>query len=300
MNPLVLFVGAAAGSIAALHLLLKPRAFRYVMIGLGCGVTLGGVAAYVSYLRRRTLPAKFLEVGLTAPPANFSVMSPILYQNMSPDYVERGELALGEEGLTVHPNVFAQIGVVDVNGVRRMWFNSIIDSLRQNRQTLLNESALSNASLEEGTVFCDIGSGVGNVCLQVLAETHCHKTVGVEIIPSRIREAEKASERAKTIYPEIFEKKEALWVKEDLVNCADVLNKEGVNVLFTHSWMFDDKLMTKLTEVITKVPSIECVVTSRKLDEKALGDFPLYLSAKKHYSADWNDEAPFFVYNRVK
>lgn len=226
-------------------------------------------------------------------------MQPLLYKHLSEDYENRGELEIGEESITVQPTVFAQIGIIDVNGIRQMWTKAVIPCLRAVQSSdFLKSSGESQADLEREVVFCDIGSGVGNVCLQVLAETNCTKSVGVEIIPSRIAAAEKASEEAKKLFSDIFSTKQAIWLKEDLVHSASSLKSEGVNVLFTHSWMFDDALMTKLTEVIAQVPTIECVITSRKLDEKVLQSTPLQLKTLMFLSADWNDEAPFYVYGR--
>ncbi|AIO01478.1 S-adenosyl-L-methionine-dependent methyltransferase, putative [Leishmania panamensis] len=253
----------------------------------------------MNYLRHHSIAANYRLLGLTPPPPNFAVMQPLLYKHLSEEYKNRGELELGEESLTVQPNVFAQIGIIDVNGVRQMWTKAIIPALLDWRQReLLKSEGESQADLEAKVVFCDIGSGVGNVCLQVLSETKCPKSVGVEIIPSRIRAAEEASKRAKLLYSDIFSKKEAVWVQKDLIKCAARLKEEGVTVVFTHSWMFDNDLMTKLTEVIAQVPSIQCVVTSRKLDEKVLASTMLRQRTLMHFSADWNDEAPFYIYGK--
>ncbi|CAJ1992171.1 Histone methylation protein DOT1 [Leishmania donovani] len=253
----------------------------------------------MNYLRHHSIAANYRPLGLTSPPPNFAVMQPLLYKHLSEEYESRGELELGEESITVQPNVFAQIGIIDVNGVRQMWTKAIIPALLDGRKReLLESEGESQADLEASIVFCDIGSGVGNVCLQVLSETKCLKSVGVEIIPSRIRAAEEASKRAKLLYSDIFSKKEVVWVQGDLVKCAARLKEEGVTVLFTHSWMFDDDLMTKLTNVIAQVPSIQCVVTSRKLDEKVLASTTLRQRTLMHFNADWNDEAPFYVYGK--
>ncbi|AYU82167.1 conserved hypothetical protein [Leishmania infantum JPCM5] len=253
----------------------------------------------MNYLRHHSIAANYRPLGLTSPPPNFAVMQPLLYKHLSEEYESRGELELGEESITVQPNVFAQIGIIDVNGVRQMWTKAIIPALLDGRKReLLESEGESQADLEASIVFCDIGSGVGNVCLQVLSETKCPKSVGVEIIPSRIRAAEEASKRAKLLYSDIFSKKEVVWVQGDLVKCAARLKEEGVTVLFTHSWMFDDDLMTKLTNVIAQVPSIQCVVTSRKLDEKVLASTTLRQRTLMHFNADWNDEAPFYVYGK--
>ncbi|KAL7695502.1 hypothetical protein N2W54_001418 [Lotmaria passim] len=298
-SAIALFGGAVVGTLVVLKVMLTPRAFRTIATGVVVGAVGGGSLTYMNHLRHHSITANFKPVGLTAPPPNFSTMQPVLYRHLTEEYESRGELEIGEESITVQPNVFAQIGVIDISGVRQMWAKAIIPCLRDARKTdFLDSSGESQADLESKIVFCDIGSGVGNVCLQVLAETKCPKSVGVEIIPSRIAAAEEASKKAKKLFSDIFSQKQAVWLKEDLVDCAERLKDEGVNVLFTHSWMFDDALMTKLTEVIAEVPSIQCVVTSRKLDEKILINTTLRQKTLMFFSADWNDEAPFYVYGK--
>lgn len=298
-SPFVIFGGVVVGTLVALKIVLTPRAFRIISLGLVTGAVGGGCLAYLNSLRLHSITANYRPIGMRPPPPNFTTMQPFLYKHLSEEYENRGELELGEEAITVQPNVFAQIGIIDVNGIRQMWTKAIMPTIVGGRQKdLLSSDGESQADLEAKVVFCDIGSGVGNVCLQVLAETNCAKSVGVEIILSRIRAAEAASQRAKALYSDIFSGKEAVWVQEDLVACASKLKEEGVNVVFTHSWMFDDALMAKLTDVIAQVPSIECVVTSRKLDESVLAATRLQLRSLTHFNADWNDEAPFYVYGK--
>jgi hypothetical protein len=298
-STITLFGGAVVGTLVVLKVMLTPRAFRTIATGVAVGAVGGGSLAYINHLRHHSITANFRPVGLTAPPLNFSTMQPLLYRHLTEDYENRGELDVGEESITVQPNVFAQIGIIDVNGIRQMWTKAVIPCLQEARKReLLDSSGELQADLEEKIVFCDIGSGVGNVCLQVLAETKCLKSVGVEIIPSRITAAEEAFQQAKKLYPDIFAQKQAVWLKEDLVACASKLREEGVNVLFTHSWMFDDALMSRLTEVIAEVPSIACVVTSRKLDDKIVAKTALRQKTLMFFSADWNDEAPFYVYGK--
>ncbi|KAG5469805.1 hypothetical protein CUR178_01945 [Leishmania enriettii] len=296
---LVLFGSAIVGTLVILKVAFTPHAFRIITSGAVAGAVGGGSVTYINYLRSHSITANHRPLGLTPPPPNFAVMQPLLYKHLTEEYESRGELELGEESITVQPNVFAQIGILDVHGVRQMWTKAIIPTVIDGRKNeFLKREGESQADAEAKIVFCDIGSGVGNVCLQVLSETKCPKSVGVEIIPSRVRAAEEASKRAKLLYSDIFGKKEAVWVQEDLVKCAARLKEEGVTVLFTHSWMFDEDLMAKLTCVIAQVPSIECVVTSRKLDETMLASTMLRQRSLMYFNADWNDEAPFYVYGK--
>ncbi|RNE99954.1 histone-lysine N-methyltransferase [Trypanosoma rangeli] len=227
-------------------------------------------------------------------------MNERIFEHISERYDELGQLEVGEEHLTVMSNVFAQIGTLDVDGIRKLWTSVVIPQLRisMNGQTLSNCIENLTMKLEENTVFCDIGSGIGNVCLQILAETRCKKVMGVEIIPSRCRSAVIALANAKRYYPEYFAGKNAIFLNDDFVNCVSRLTEERVNVIFVHSWMFDDDLMLKLTEVVTAVPTVLCVVTSRKLADRALQGSLLKLVSQIHLTADWNDHAPFYVYTK--
>lgn len=297
---LALFAGAAVGTVVVLRVILTPRMFSLTMRCAAIGIITGGTVTYINHLRHHSMRAQYVPFGLTPPPVNYDKdVRPIIFKDITEDYDTLGQIERGEEALTVKPNVFAQIGVLDVDGVRTMWNAVVVPNVRQHKESVaFADSAVSKAAVEDGIVFCDIGSGVGNICLQVLAETHCTKTVGVEVIPSRVRAAQKAMANAQEYFPELFGNKRAVWLQEDLVESAAALKAENVNVVFTHSWMFDDELMTKLTKVIAEVPSIECVVTSRKLDDKVLAGTALKLATFTHFTADWNDQAPFYVYSK--
>ncbi|ESL10554.1 hypothetical protein TRSC58_01712 [Trypanosoma rangeli SC58] len=223
-----------------------------------------------------------------------------IFEHISQRYDELGQLEAGEEHLTVMSNVFAQIGTLDVDGIRKMWTSVVIPQLRVSMSGQALSNCIENLAtkLEENTVFCDVGSGIGNVCLQILAETRCKKVIGVEVIPSRCHNAVIALENAKRYFPEYFAGKNAIFINDDFVNCVSRLTEERVNVIFAHSWMFDDDLMLKFTEVVTAVPTVLCVVTSRRLADRALQGSPLKVVSQIHLTADWNDQAPFYVYTK--
>lgn len=230
---------------------------------------------------------------------SFESMKDKIFEHISQEYNDLGQIARGEEGVTVLPNVFAQIGIIDEDGIRKLWRMITLDSHQMPKYGQTNaEGAVKRTA---PIVFCDLGSGVGNVCLQVLGETSCNSVVGVEIMPSRHEAAEKAFLNASKYYPDVYgEDKHAVFLMKDIVDCADELNKLGVNVIFTHSWMFDDALMAKVTALVNALPSLNTIVTSRPLDDKLLKseNFPLSQRKLVHFSADWNSMAPFYVYAR--
>ena len=229
-------------------------------------------------------------------------MMQVIYTHINPLYDELGQLELGEEELTVAPNVFAQIGVIDTDGVRSMWRSVVLPFARPLSRLEAPPTSMAGHD-DAGVVFCDLGSGVGNVCMQVLAETGCRKAVGIEVIPSRHHRATEAWMRGVRFFPAVFEGKSCVFKQEDLTTSASTLIKEGVSVVFVHSWMFDDDLMGELTKLVASVPTVGCVITSRPLNDAILESVtretnrrPLVQHRLLHFSADWNDSAPFHVY----
>ena len=141
---------------------------------------------------------------------------------------------LGEEDITVQPTVFAQMGV--------------LEPTTDGFFLLFGDTA--GNGLDDHDVFCDLGSGVGNVCLQVLLDTPCHAAVGVEVIPSRVVFARKAFELAQAEYPEALAGKSFATHRQDVTSCGPLLAAENVTVVFAHSWMFDGTLMASMTEQV--------------------------------------------------
>ncbi|CBH17237.1 hypothetical protein, conserved [Trypanosoma brucei gambiense DAL972] len=277
-------------------------------MSVGVGSAIGALLVYLNNKQTHSFIAVRRSSSLLFSPGNFKAIYQRIYEHLNDQYEERGQLEAGEEILTVKPNVFAQIGVIDFDGVRKMWTSHIVPQLRRcvTGDHLANTTDNSVVSIEkalffviESAVFCDIGSGVGNVCLQLLAETNCRKVVGVEVIPSRHRAATTAFAKALSYFPENFSGKQAIFIQDDFVNCARRMVEENVNVIFTHSWMFDDELMKRLTELVVSLPALLCVVTSRPLHENLLVGSQMKLVSYVHLTADWNDEAPFFIYRKI-
>lgn len=353
----------------------------------------------------------------------------LIFEHISEEYNDLGQIERGEVEVTVRENVFSQIGVVDTKGTRDMYF-AWLDAareqvLRRRVQHIkkLNKMSIRSVPKEEeeevgftrggegnnpvvvkeinpwdlvsqekelsiaidrrptaatettsephtqaisdvppaetvrpsakhradkfllmtglqspSLVFCDIGSGVGNVCLQVLGEVpSCPKVVGIEIIPSRHKNAVIAFENAQRYFPTFFgsppsssrplsirrkgplptSQRKASFYEVDLVNCGKTLRDEQVGVIFSHSWMFDDSLMKKFADVVnaTSKPevaanealgrpsSLWCVITSRPFLDNETGK-PLLdpnvweLHSERQFSADWNPHSHFFMYTK--
>eukprot|EP00164_Ancoracysta_twista_P010244 GFYU01015396.1.p1 GENE.GFYU01015396.1~~GFYU01015396.1.p1 ORF type:complete len:318 (-),score=32.74 GFYU01015396.1:29-982(-) len=144
------------------------------------------------------------------------------------------------------------------------------DKERNRRGGSMDKFLMMSGMQSPSLVFCDIGSGVGNVCLQVLGEVPvCPKVIGIEIIPSRHKNALIAFDNAQKYFPTYFGapnttipnrrrapwhlRKSAAFYEVDLVNCAQTLRDEKVGIVFSHSWMFDDDLMKKFAHVVNSV-----------------------------------------------
>ena len=305
MPPTVLLALAGATGASFLFFTTTRQTYRRIAMGVGVGAVIGGSLAYFNDTTHRaeyhpSPPASIQEHH--HPHHNFVVRMPFhtmtqkVYEHITARYDELGQLELGEEHVTVQPHVFAQIGVIDEDGIRSMWRMLMLDKNEAGKDGVVSKAYAARVS--QPLVFCDLGSGVGNVCMQLLAETSCNKAVGIEIIPSRHRAAVQAMDNAKKYYPAVFRDKDAVFQLQDVVGCADTLNREGVNVLFTHSWMFDDELMHEVSNVVKKTPSLNWVITSRPLDESVLKETPLKRHKVVNFSADWNEKAPFHVYSR--
>lgn len=301
-------LGLVGASVASGMFAFTTRAtYRRIAYCLASGAAAGAALTYYNDAYHCIDPAAqpFVEHRhITGQPVHsyrppFETMKKAIFEHISDEYNDLGQIARGEESVTVQPHVFAQIGVIDEDGVRKLWRLLSLESHPMAKYGTTNaEAALKR---QAPVVFCDLGSGVGNVCLQILGETTCNSVVGVEIIPSRHDAAEKAFANAKKHFPAVYgPEKHAAFIKKDIVECAADLNKLGVNVIFTHSWMFDDDLMSKVTTLVNSVPTLNTVVTSRPLDEKLLRRevFPDHQRRLVHFSADWNEQSPFYVYSR--
>lgn len=211
----------------------------------------------------------------------FVDIAPAIFAHISEEYDALGQVAIDEVALTVAPTVFAQIGVITPAGI-----------------TAMAATAVGSPPLGPDDCFVDLGSGVGNVVLQVLCDTPVASAVGIEVLPSRHRHAEEAFANALRLFPAEFEGKAAHFALTDIVACAPTLRDRRASVLFTHSWMFDDALMEQLAALCAELPQLRCVVTSRPLPgaEMLLPSFapPEQMS----FQADWNEASPFFVYRR--
>ena len=357
---------------------IRPTGFASV--GAACGLVLGTSVAYMQTSdnatnvendhknakgrkhhprhHRNTIPSPPTKDELygTTPLYDNPGVEKLIFEHVTEEYNDLGQIEKEEVQVTVQDNVFSQIGVIDTKGTRDMYFawlgaaheyqlrkrlqhirklnrmsvhshpssaatkdesvpKKVVEEVshwdnesqekeisnatnsgaassavapavapvadvvpapeldkdcKRGRGTSMNKFLMMSGMHPPSLVFCDIGSGVGNVCLQVLGEVPaCPKVIGIEIIPSRHKNAQIAFENAQKYFPTYFGapsttisnrrrapwhlRKSASFYEVDLVNCAQTLRDEKVGVVFSHSWMFDDDLMKKFANVVNNV-----------------------------------------------
>ena len=232
-----------------------------------------------------------------------------VYANiLSDSYEERGELELGEEHLTVQDDIFAQIGVIEDDGMAHLFCTT-------------EENETSTISIHPNDHVVDLGSGVGNVCMWVFAHTDARKVTGVEFIPSRHSAGVQAKKAAEMLYPNLFQEqspeshasRRLSFVNGNIaekVSDGDAYKLNSVysdaTVYFTHSWVFDEELLNKIGDIVLHhSPKARVLLTSRRIPvidaeidgAKQSGTSPkLKYKGIMHCNADWNEEAPFHIY----
>lgn len=250
-------------------------------------------ASSVSYF----LPGQIKEGATTDASSLYATCAPSIFADVLPtEYEDRGHLQVGEEALTVQPTVFAQMGVLEptTDG-----FASLFGSVHDTTPTRRASSDVSWRTLHADDKFCDLGSGVGNVCLQALLDTPCRRAIGIEIIPSRAEYSRVAFRRAAEKFcPDALKGKSFVAYEFDITKCGALLNLQRVTVVFVHSWMFDDALMDAMATQLAKVSSLRLVVSSRPLSVPTLSRKGGHWTSAGTVAAraDWNAEAPFHVY----
>jgi hypothetical protein len=225
--------------------------------------------------------------------------------NRDEDYNNLGQVSRDEVAMTVLPNAYTQIGVLLPSGVREL-FNIEIDEEEQETKSSKSKSSTATSlllprALNENDVFVDIGSGVGNINLQVFCETPVKKSIGIELLPSRNAYADLARTICALFFSDLFGvdgTRELEFITGDF---ADKKNKEiksafnEATVIFSHSWMFPEELMVKFGErVLEDAPNVDLIISSRQvpqLDER-------WIVSRIELQADWNEKSPFFVYQK--
>ena len=222
--------------------------------------------------------------------------------NADEDYNNIGQVSRDEVDMTVLPNAYTQIGILEPEGVRELFE---ID----NKNTLRGRDPILPRPLNENDVFIDIGSGVGNINLQVFSETPVRKSIGIELLPSRTGYAELAKTITALFYGDLFldGKRELEFITADFVEKENkkVVEAFGeATVIFSHSWMFPKELMEKFGErVLNDGPNVDLIITSRaipQIDQEIASSAAMnsWKVSQAKLQADWNAESPFYIYSK--
>lgn len=227
--------------------------------------------------------------------------------NKDEDYNNLGQVSRDEVSMTVLPNAYTQIGVLLPNGVRELFDIKIPgdeeDSTATAKKLNDNNELVLPRSLNENDVFIDIGSGVGNINLQVFCETPVKKSIGIELLPSRNAYADLAKTICALFYSDLFcdGKRELEFITADFVDGKNKAVKGAFNeatVVFSHSWMFPEELMEKFGERILKDgPNVDLVISSRAVPQLEKQNESWNVS-RAELQADWNEKSPFFIYHK--
>ncbi|CCW60856.1 unnamed protein product [Phytomonas sp. EM1] len=298
MSPsLLLFAGAVIGTVGVFYTILKPKVYRLVLIGAGFGM---GSAAFIAYVNRsrHSVTASFVPITLKTASINFEEIRPVIYENFALDRMGSDLPDSNKEKSRIYSKDFGHPKVLDIDEVRRMWLSAVLPVFRSYGGKEKFAATESVEDIERGIVFCEIGSKFGDICLQLLAETKCTKTIGIEANSSLIQTSKEVAKRAQEYYPEVFNGKECIWIEDDFSNCTDILKKEAVNTIFTYERLIDKNLMEKLTSFARSVPSVKCIVTSQKIDDELLKSASFGLTFVFHSSSDWSKGSLLYVYQR--
>ena len=199
------------------------------------------------------------------------------------DYEECGQVSRDEVDLTVGAHAFTQIGILEKEGVR-----ALVKEL----------GGPDGRAFARDDVFVDVGSGVGNIALQVFTETDVRRSIGVELLPSRHKWAEFASGLTRVFFAQLFEGgRDIEFVQSDFTDARCDTVFRDATIVFSHSWMFDAELMRKFGDRVVKDGTgVKYVISSRTVPQ--LEAAASWSSKLVHLQADWNADAPFYIYER--
>ena len=231
----------------------------------------------------------------------FEAIANLAYAAMTQDYIDLGQVDRDEVEHTVRDNAFCQMGVVTPKGLRDLFE---LPQMKAKGSTRLD--LLSNPE----STFLDVGSGVGNINLQVFAETAVGRSIGIELLPSRHKWAELAKSIVKFSFPDLFEAlpwasrktRDLDFILADFCDPSDENNKQvaeafgDATLIFSHNRMFDDRVVKMFGyRILSEAPKARCIISQRPVP-------PLDALMRKwdrklvFLETDWLRDAEFFVY----
>jgi hypothetical protein len=152
---------------------------------------------------------------------------------------------------------------------------------------------LKDIPLSANDVFYDLGSGIGNVCMQVFQESRVKKCVGIEYDIERhnhaLEDAREASDVSDVSDVSKRETGRDLQFRNENFMQSDI---SDATVLFTDSIMFSLKTLRQLeTKVRASCPNLRYFVSMRKLPKSTA----LSYNHMRYVPASWG-KSHYYVY----
>lgn len=145
---------------------------------------------------------------------------------------------------------------------------------------------LSDLKLSKKDIFYDLGSGNGKVIIQTAYETPVKKAVGIELSPTRFKQANEV----KTKLPKDMANR-VVFKEEDIVNS----NISDATVIFMCSTCFPDSLMNTLAKKFLKLRPGTTILSLKRLPTNDL----ILLEKEYHLPMTWSENTSVYRY-RVK
>lgn len=150
-------------------------------------------------------------------------------------------------------------------------------------------TVLDHIKFDSSDVFTDVGSGVGNVVLQIYANTPIRRVRGIEYIKARHDDAVRHVGEFKKLYK--IESKELLLVNGDA--CKE--DYSDSTIVFASSTTFPPELMDCFRKTNEANPRLRYLITQKPLGPTKLR----YLGDLTTVDTSWSDGEPYRIYTNV-
>ncbi len=149
------------------------------------------------------------------------------------------------------------------------------------------DAILHDLNVDENDVFYDLGSGVGKTVMQAHLNYPFQKTVGVELAPTRHKQAEAVADKLRNRMLE--------FRQEDMLTT----DLSDATVIYMCSTCFSDDLMGKLLDRFTKLKPGLVVITLKELPDRAKS-VGFDLIKKYTLPMSWSAGNSVYVYKYTK
>eukprot|EP00440_Ansanella_granifera_P049853 gb/GFBE01054030.1/.p1 GENE.gb/GFBE01054030.1/~~gb/GFBE01054030.1/.p1 ORF type:complete len:271 (+),score=57.20 gb/GFBE01054030.1/:1-813(+) len=223
-----------------------------------CNVVRGCITLAALPLVSEFLPSRVFA--LPAQPSRRLLLSaPLASLALAPSEARAAPLC--DEACLV--SIFGNFASPNSQEERDIFFSLSEESITFGYGTITPKSVdriLSRLQLDSSDVFTDLGSGIGNVALQVYANYPVKRVRGIELAKQRHADAVEHVRDFKTKY-KVDKAKELLLVNGDV--CKEDFSDS--TVVFSSSTCFDAKAMDCLTLRCEANPNLKYLITSQEL-----------------------------------